>query len=122
MIAFDNIITIKMPFIFRALLSGLQYNNFNGNGPLPFFHHRIYFIMLQMYLSILGLKEPAYSCLSQIGSCLLQVRAIPVQRTDEGELDEEAEWIFQQAFCKAPITKQVSQRTHTYIRCACFES
>lgn len=35
-----------------------------------------------------------------------QVRAIPVQRTDEGELDEEAEWIFQQAFCKAPITKQ----------------
>ncbi len=36
-----------------------------------------------------------------------QLRAIPVQQTEEGELDEEAEWIHQQAFCKTPVSKQV---------------
>jgi len=29
-----------------------------------------------------------------------------VQHTEEGELDEEAEWIYQQAFCKSPVSKQ----------------
>ena len=45
-----------------------------------------------------------------------QVRSIPVQSTTEdGELDDEAQWIYQQAFCKPPITKQVSLATS---RCA----
>lgn len=30
-----------------------------------------------------------------------------MQRTEEDELDDEAEWIYQQAFCKPPISKQV---------------
>ncbi len=35
-----------------------------------------------------------------------QLRSIPVQETEEGELDEEAEWIYQQAFCRPPVSKQ----------------
>ncbi|CAI8018492.1 Transcription elongation factor SPT6 [Geodia barretti] len=35
-----------------------------------------------------------------------QTRSLAVQKTEEGELDEEAEWIFQNVFSKHPISKQ----------------
>ncbi len=38
-----------------------------------------------------------------------QTRPIPVQPPeDDGELEEEAEWVYEQAFVKMPISKQVS--------------
>ena len=37
-----------------------------------------------------------------------QTRSIPVKPSEEGELDEEAEWVFEHAFVKSPISKQVS--------------
>lgn len=38
-----------------------------------------------------------------------QTRSIPVQKTEEGELDREAEWVFQNVFSKLPISNQVSK-------------
>lgn len=35
-----------------------------------------------------------------------QLRQIRVTATEEGELDEEAEWIYKQAFINKPISKQ----------------
>ena len=37
----------------------------------------------------------------------LQTRSLAVQKTEEGELDDEAEWIFQNVFSKHPVSKQV---------------
>lgn len=36
-----------------------------------------------------------------------QTRLIPVKPSEEGELEEEAEWVFEHAFVKSPISKQV---------------
>ena len=36
-----------------------------------------------------------------------QTRSIPVKPSEEGELEEEAEWVFEHAFVKSPISKQV---------------
>ena len=36
-----------------------------------------------------------------------QTRSIPVKPSEEGELEEEAEWVFEHAFVKFPISKQV---------------
>ena len=38
-----------------------------------------------------------------------QTRSIPVKPSEEGELEEEAEWVFEHAFVKSPISKQVSE-------------
>lgn len=35
-----------------------------------------------------------------------QLRTIPVRPATEGELDEEAEWIYKQAFMVPPISQQ----------------
>ncbi|KAJ7311009.1 Transcription elongation factor SPT6, partial [Desmophyllum pertusum] len=35
-----------------------------------------------------------------------QVRDFPVKSTEEGELDDEAEWIYRRAFLDMPISKQ----------------
>lgn len=35
-----------------------------------------------------------------------QLRSIPVQFISEEELDEEAEWIYKQAFMQPPISQQ----------------
>ena len=48
-----------------------------------------------------------YAVESVLLCVLLQTRALAVQKTEEGELDEEAEWIFQNVFSKHPISKQV---------------
>ena len=37
----------------------------------------------------------------------LQLRVCPVQEGDEAEWEEEAEWIYNQAFCTTPISQQV---------------
>lgn len=39
----------------------------------------------------------------------MQIREVPVTPTDEGssELDDEAEWIYRQAFTKPSISQQV---------------
>ena len=36
-----------------------------------------------------------------------QLRNIPVQRTEGGELDEEAKWVYEQMYCSPPISKQI---------------
>lgn len=36
-----------------------------------------------------------------------QVRQVPVKETEEGELEEEAKWIYKQAFDNPPVSKQV---------------
>ena len=36
-----------------------------------------------------------------------QLRKVPVKETEEGELDEEAEWIYKQAFNTGTISQQV---------------
>lgn len=36
-----------------------------------------------------------------------QLRQVPVKETEEGELEEEAEWIYKQAFNNPPCSKQV---------------
>ena len=38
---------------------------------------------------------------------LFQLRQIPVLPTEEGELEEEAEWIYKQAFATPPLSNQV---------------
>lgn len=45
----------------------------------------------------------------------LQTRSLAVQKTEEGELDEEAEWIFQNVFSKHPISKQVRDTLHIVV-------
>ena len=35
-----------------------------------------------------------------------QLRAVPVRAATEGELEEEAEWIYKQAFMVPPISQQ----------------
>ena len=52
-----------------------------------------------------------------------QTRLIPVKPSEEGELEEEAEWVFEHAFVTSPISKQVvcgkgSPDLHTYT-CMC---
>lgn len=37
-----------------------------------------------------------------------QLRQTPVKETEEGELDEEAEWIYKQAFNSPPVSTQVN--------------
>ena len=39
-----------------------------------------------------------------------QTRSIPVKPSEEGELEEEAEWVFDNAFVKSPISKQVGKK------------
>ena len=41
-----------------------------------------------------------------------QLRQIPVKETEEGELDEEAEWIYKQAFNNPTCSKQVTKDIH----------
>jgi len=41
-----------------------------------------------------------------------QLRQIPVKETEEGELDEEAEWIYKQAFNNPTCSKQVNKDIH----------
>jgi len=36
-----------------------------------------------------------------------QLRAVPVKETEEGELEEESEWIYKQAFRVPPVSTQV---------------
>jgi transcription elongation factor SPT6 len=36
-----------------------------------------------------------------------QLRQVPVKETEEGELEEEAEWIYKQAFNTPPVSTQV---------------
>ena len=36
----------------------------------------------------------------------LQVRDFPVKSTEDGELDDEAQWIYQHAFLEFPISQQ----------------
>ena len=43
-----------------------------------------------------------------------QTRSIPVKPSEEGELEEEAEWVFEHAFVKSPISKQVSSVTSNW--------
>ena len=43
-----------------------------------------------------------------------QTRSIPVKPSEEGELEEEAEWVFEHAFVKSPISKQVSSITSNW--------
>jgi transcription elongation factor SPT6 len=35
-----------------------------------------------------------------------QLRSVPIQNSEEGELDSEADWIYHQAFCSQPISRQ----------------
>ena len=36
-----------------------------------------------------------------------QLRQVPVKPTEEGELEEEAEWIYKQAFVTTTVSQQV---------------
>ena len=36
-----------------------------------------------------------------------QLRQVPVKPTEEGEIEEESEWIYKQAFSTPPISQQV---------------
>lgn len=46
-------------------------------------------------------------CHSVLLLLLFQLRQIPVLPTEEGELEEEAEWIYKQAFATPPLSNQV---------------
>ena len=37
----------------------------------------------------------------------LQLREIPTKPSEDGELDEEAEWVYRQAFMTMPVSNQV---------------
>ena len=45
--------------------------------------------------------ESAYNCFF-----FLQVRDFSVKSTEDGELDDEAQWIYQHAFLEFPISQQ----------------
>lgn len=52
----------------------------------------------------------------------MQIREVPITPVEEGstELEDEAEWIYKQAFLKAPVSKADSQeareRTRRYVK------
>ena len=52
-----------------------------------------------------------------------QLRTIPVRSATEGELDEEAEWIYKQAFMVPPISQQNFQvlffKIKFFMKCTC---
>ena len=39
--------------------------------------------------------------------CCFQLREVPTKQSEDGELEEEAEWIYKQAFMTLPISNQV---------------
>ena len=50
-----------------------------------------------------------------------QLRSLPIEKADDVELEEEAAWIYQQAFATKPISYQVTHEFGTNSR-TCQES
>ena len=47
----------------------------------------------------------------------LQVRDFPIKSTEDGELDDEAQWIYRQAFLEFPISQQQVRLVTVHLAC-----
>ena len=55
-------------------------------------------------------------------SCPLQLRSIPVKGAEDDELEEEADWIYRNAFATPTISLQVPKKKDLYVHvrvCVC---
>lgn len=52
-------------------------------------------------------------------SCPLQLRSIPVKGAEDDELEEEADWIYRNAFATPTISLQVPKKKRSLCTCTC---